>query len=236
MVPFYCWKLTHHWHHRNTCNIDKDEVFNPLRKVDENDHVERRYIPYFGLGLGWATYLIFGYDTKKVFCHLNPFDARYQGFQAKCLLSVSSVVAMGFCLYKYTLYDGFLRLVVYYLIPWFGFGTWVVILTFLHHHDVDITWYGNDQWTFVKGALSSIDRDYGLFHRMIHHIGTHQVHHLFISVPHYHLERATVHFRAKYPHLVKLNKEPIFTTFHTMWYAWLNQYIVGTKTTEVTYK
>jgi omega-3 fatty acid desaturase (delta-15 desaturase) len=32
LCPYYCWKLSHRQHHKNTANIDKDEVFYPIRK------------------------------------------------------------------------------------------------------------------------------------------------------------------------------------------------------------
>jgi len=234
LVPFYPWKLSHHWHHRNTCNIDKDEIFYPYRRPSD-DTAEYSTIPYFGLGIGWALYLIIGYDKKKSFCHWNPFDSRFQGFQAKCLLSVVSCSLVGYLLYKYSQVDGYWRLVAYYGIPWMIFASWIVITTFLHHTDTDLTWYSNDRWTFVKGALSSVDRHYGLVHDMVHNIGTHQVHHLFTKIPHYNLEKATSHFRARYPHLVKVNNEPIWKAFNKMFHIYVSQYIIGEKTAELKY-
>lgn len=43
----------------------------------------------------------------------------------------------------------------------------------------------------MRGGLSTIDRDYGIFNKIHHDIGTHVVHHLFPQMPHYHLEEAT---------------------------------------------
>ncbi len=48
------------------------------------------------------------------------------------------------------------------------------VTTFLHHNEPGVPWYGNDEWTFVKGALSSVDRDYWPFNTIVHDIGTHQ--------------------------------------------------------------
>ena len=45
-------------------------------------------------------------------------------------------------------------------------------MTFLHHNDVHVPWYTNGNWTYVKGNLSSIDRDYGFIHNITHSIGT----------------------------------------------------------------
>jgi omega-3 fatty acid desaturase (delta-15 desaturase) len=43
----------------------------------------------------------------------------------------------------------------------------------------------------MRGGLSTIDRDYGIFNKIHHDIGTHVVHHLFPQIPHYNLCKAT---------------------------------------------
>lgn len=32
LVPYYAWKLSHRHHHKNTGNMDKDEIFYPVRE------------------------------------------------------------------------------------------------------------------------------------------------------------------------------------------------------------
>ena len=71
-------------------------------------------------------------------------------------------------------------------------------------------------FSLSAGQLSSVDRDYGWAHHLTHHIGTHQIHHLFIKIPHYHLEEATAAFRKHYPHLVRINHERILPSFFRM--------------------
>ena len=43
----------------------------------------------------------------------------------------------------------------------------------------------------MRGGLSTLDRDYGIFNKIHHDIGTHVVHHLLPQIPHYNLEEAT---------------------------------------------
>ena len=43
----------------------------------------------------------------------------------------------------------------------------------------------------MRGGLSTIDRDFGIFNKIHHDIGTHVVHHLFSQIPHYNLCEAT---------------------------------------------
>ncbi len=47
------------------------------------------------------------------------------------------------------------------------------------------------EWSYLRGGLSTLDRDYGIFNKIHHDIGTHVVHHLLPQIPHYHLEEAT---------------------------------------------
>ncbi len=64
MVPFYQWKLSHRNHHKNTGNMDKDEVFYPVRRSQQDS--KSRLLPGFALGLGWIIYLAVGYYNKYV--------------------------------------------------------------------------------------------------------------------------------------------------------------------------
>ncbi len=38
------------------------------------------------------------------------------------------------------------------------------------------------EWSYFRGGLTTIDRDYGIFNKIHHDIGTHVVHHLFPQV------------------------------------------------------
>jgi hypothetical protein len=46
------------------------------------------------------------------------------------------------------------------------------------------------EWNYMRGGLSTIDRDYGWLNNIHHDIGTHVVHHLFPQIPHYNLIEA----------------------------------------------
>jgi acyl-lipid omega-3 desaturase len=48
-----------------------------------------------------------------------------------------------------------------------------------------------EEWSYLRGGLTALDRDYGIFNKIHHDIGTHVVHHLFPQIPHYNLEKAT---------------------------------------------
>ena len=80
---------------------------------------------------------------------------------------------------------------------WYGFPLmllyfWFTMYTYTHHTDPSVPLYGEDEWTWMKGALTTIDRDYGIFNFFHHHIGsTHVVHHMFHEIPFYNAKRAT---------------------------------------------
>ncbi|CAM4793685.1 unnamed protein product [Rotaria magnacalcarata] len=91
----------------------------------------------------------------------------------------------------------------------------------------DVPWFADSEWTYVKGQLSTVDRHYGHVHSLIHSIGTHQIHHLFAKIPHYHLETATVHFRKAFPGLVRVKHNAILPSFIRMFKLFLRQRTIG---------
>ena len=232
LCPFYCWKLSHRQHHKNTGNIDKDEVFYPIRKKNDSGKFT---LPGFGLGLGWFVYLVVGYGPRPVH-HFNPMDPMLKKHILACVVSIAMVVAWAAVLWQYMLTAGFLKLLIHFLIPDIIFGSYTVIITFLHHTEEEIPWYSDSLWDYVRGQLSSVDRHYGWCHDMIHNIGTHQIHHLFSRVPHYHLEEATRVFRRKFPQLVQVREDRILPSFFRMFAKYNTQCIVSDTTKVHLYK
>lgn len=56
---------------------------------------------------------------------------------------------------------------------------------------LDVLMYVVQEWSYLRGGLSTLDRDYGIFNKIHHDIGTHVVHHLLPQIPHYNLCEAT---------------------------------------------
>ncbi|TYI44839.1 hypothetical protein ES332_A01G266800v1 [Gossypium tomentosum] len=61
------------------------------------------------------------------------------------------------------------------------------------------------EWSYLRGGLTTLDRDYGWMNNIHHDIGTHVIHHLFPQIPHYRLIEAT---KAAKPVLGKYYREP----------------------------
>ncbi|OQS05929.1 omega-3 fatty acid desaturase, endoplasmic reticulum [Thraustotheca clavata] len=210
LTPFESWRITHRHHHKNTGNVDKDEIFYPHRGPDDHQDV-RQWV--YTLGGAWFVYLKVGYAPRTM-NHFNPWDPLLIRRASAVIASIASwcAAAAGIAYLTYTY--GFAKMGLYYFAPLFVFASFLVITTFLHHNDEATPWYGDAEWNYVKGNLSSVDRSYGWFvDNLSHNIGTHQVHHLFPIIPHYKLHDATAHFAAKYPHLVRKSSEPIISAF-----------------------
>ncbi|EQC33059.1 hypothetical protein SDRG_09578 [Saprolegnia diclina VS20] len=219
LTPFESWRVTHRHHHKNTGNIDKDEIFYPHRSVKDLQDV-RQWV--YTLGGAWFVYLKVGYAPRTM-SHFDPWDPLLLRRASAVIVSLG-VWAAFFAAYAYLTYSlGFAVMGLYYYAPLFVFASFLVITTFLHHNDEATPWYGDSEWTYVKGNLSSVDRSYGTFvDNLSHHIGTHQVHHLFPIIPHYKLNEATKHFAAAYPHLVRKNDEPIISAFFKTAHLFVN--------------
>ena len=192
LVPFHGWRISHRTHHQNTGNIDTDESWHP---VTESYYGEMpwymRFLRYQMVLFLYPLYL-FKRSPGKEGTHFHPSSSLFKpsekwGVITSTICCLLMVGLLGFLTYEW----GVMWLVKYYLGPYVVFVIWLDLVTFLHHTDPDIPWYRGEDWYFLKGALSTIDRDYGLINNIHHNIGTHVVHHLFLSIPHYHLQAAT---------------------------------------------
>ncbi|KAJ6750752.1 hypothetical protein OIU85_001302 [Salix viminalis] len=93
-------------------------------------------------------------------------------------------------------------------VPYLIFVMWLDFVTYLHHHghEQKLPWsVFRQEWSYLRGGLTTVDRDYGWINGIHHDIGTHVIHHLFPQIPHYHLVEAT---RAAKPVLGKYYREP----------------------------
>jgi len=213
LVPYHSWKFSHRKHHKNTGNYQKDEIFFPV--TPERTVARPLLNNYFFLGISWFVYIAYGYPHEKgtTQSHFNPFAQLHKNKEILILYTIVGDLMMLYLLYEYGVAFGFVSLMIDYLVPLLIFASWLVIVTFLHHHADSVAWYPDSEWNYVKGNLSSVDRNYGLFHGLTHNIGTHQIHHLFPAIPHYHLLEATQHFRREFPTLVVRDDEGIISAF-----------------------
>jgi fatty acid desaturase len=163
------------------------------------------------LAVGWPLYLLglastgkvtvdgkLLSETGQVMDHFRPHSGMFPPKIAfKIWLStVTEVLTLAGLAYVGSRV-GFLNVFLWYAGPYFFVNAWLVLYTWLQHTDPSVPQYGDGEWTWVKGALSTIDRPYGIFDFFHHTIGsTHVVHHLFHEMPWYNAGIATRHVRA----------------------------------------
>lgn len=115
---------------------------------------------------------------------------------------------------------GFATVGCFYILPYLIVNNNLVLITYLQHTDVFMPHFRAKEWNWLRGALCTVDRDFGfLMNRALHHItDTHVCHHLFSKMPFYHAEEATVHIkRVLGPYYMKDNSSTVhalFRSFH----------------------
>jgi omega-3 fatty acid desaturase (delta-15 desaturase) len=214
LVPYYQWKMSHQHHHKNTGNIDVDEIFYPIRKSDQSSltlNAKAVINNQFFFGFGWLMYLLAGYAGRNyeknfvkegetsIHNHFNPFDPMWSRRIYLSLTSVAFTLTVFLSLVYTCLFveGGFIMVMQYYTVPWFVFASWLVMVTFLHHASEDTKWLAPSEWNYTRGQLeNTTDRTYGtILDNITHNIGTHVVHHLFPIIPHYHLVEANKYLK-----------------------------------------
>jgi omega-6 fatty acid desaturase (delta-12 desaturase) len=103
------------------------------------------------------------------------------------------------------------RVLCVYGLPYLVINAWLVGYTWLHHTDLNIPHFESGDWTWVKGALQTVDRPYGPVLNFLHHgIGaTHVCHHINPCIPHYNAWRGTALLSQRFPLLVRHDPTPI---------------------------
>lgn len=226
MVPYFSWQYSHAKHHSKTNHLMDGETHNPNSKTDVLDAGYVKLASWIGedafagvqlfthLIVGWPIYLLANatgarrlYNGKPI-----PEGATLDHFRPSSLLfppawkfriflsSVGIAIALG-VIAASTMTFGARAVALYYWGPYLVTNGWLVLYTWLQHTSENVPHFGDDEWTWVRGALSTIDRPYAeLFHFfdwMHHHIGsTHVCHHLFSYLPCYNAVEATAHLKA----------------------------------------
>ncbi|KAK3334241.1 fatty acid desaturase-domain-containing protein [Cercophora scortea] len=221
MVPYFSWKFSHHRHHRFTGHMEKDMAFVPQKAENRSkprfanlyldaelfeDVPIVQLIKLIGHQLaGWQMYLLFnvsaGPQSKQRddgswlrVSHFEPTSAVFRPNEAFYIaLSDLGLAITAYGLYLGAQVIGWQTIFLLYVVPYMWVHHWLVAITYLHHNHPDVHHFEADSWTFVKGALATVDRDFGFVGKHLFHgiIETHVVHHLFPRIPFYKQERAT---------------------------------------------
>ncbi|KAJ3053775.1 hypothetical protein HK097_003413 [Rhizophlyctis rosea] len=220
LVPYYSWKFTHSKHHKANAHMGKDQVFVPHLRSEfkiaqsppqpaqpHHDEPAITAAPLYDifyitrmLLVGWPAYLLLNVSGQKFpvwTSHFRPdapiFEPR-QWFSV--VLSDIGFGAMVAALVASAKIWGGLAVVKFYVIPYLFVNMWLVLITYLQHTDARVPHFRDAEWNFLVGALSTVDRDYGILNHFLHHIGdSHVAHHLFSTMPHYNAVEATKYIK-----------------------------------------
>lgn len=176
------------------------------------------------LTLGWPAYLAMNvtgnqsYDPRAWVNHFTPqspifttgseSDAKNQKL---ILLGDVALFAVCAVFYKVIQLTSLATFVYVFFIPYLIVNFFLVLITYLQHTDLTLPHYTDGEWDWLRGALATVDRDYGVMVNMLlHHItDTHVVHHLFSQMPHYHAEEATRAVKAVLGDYYRYDNTPI---------------------------
>lgn len=203
LVPYFSWKYSHRRHHSNTGSLDRDEVFVPKLKSSMkwfstylNNPPGRILVLVVQLTLGWPLYLMFnvsGRPYDRFACHFDPNSPIYTDRERlQIFVSDAGIFAVLYGLYCLVAAKGFAWVACVYGCPLLIVNGFLVLITYLQHTHPSLPHYDTLEWDWLRGALATVDRDYGILNKVFHNItDTHVAHHLFSTMPHYHAMEAT---------------------------------------------
>uniref|UniRef100_A0A7N0TL23 Fatty acid desaturase domain-containing protein n=1 Tax=Kalanchoe fedtschenkoi TaxID=63787 RepID=A0A7N0TL23_KALFE len=222
LVPYFSWKYSHRRHHSNTGSVERDEVFVPKPKTKIslyskflNNPLGRLLTIVFTLTLGWPLYLAFnisGRPYDRFACHFDPYGPIYNDRERlQIFISDIGLVTAVYILYRVAMIKGLAWLLCIYGVPLLICNGFLVLITYLQHTHPALPHYEQSEWDWVRGALATVDRDYGILNKVFHNItDTHVVHHLFSTMPHYHAMEATIAVRPILGEYYRLDETPFW--------------------------
>ncbi|KAI1814688.1 fatty acid desaturase-domain-containing protein [Poronia punctata] len=126
--------------------------------------------------------------------HFLPNSSLFrQDEKWKIVISDIGLLVSAGIIYKLIQHHGIHTILWTYILPLMWVNHWIIMITYLHHTHPSLPKYAPESWTYLRGALATVDRDPGfvLRHGMHHIVDLHVVHHLFPKIPHYHAQEAT---------------------------------------------
>ncbi|KAF9506553.1 hypothetical protein BS47DRAFT_1399398 [Hydnum rufescens UP504] len=196
LAPYFSWRHSHHLHHKASGSMERDENYLPktrseLKMAPESVMKKADYEEIFGETpfytltrmaimqfLGWQLYLT-----------INALEAQHShAFPVSAALE--SIVR--------PVPEDLLTFIKFYLVPYVLLNHWVVMFTYLHHTDPTLPHFRKDSWTFLRGAVTTIDRPLMgwmgrfFFHNISH---DHIAHHFYSSAPFYNGPEITKYVR-----------------------------------------
>jgi len=183
--------------------MERDEVFVPKKKEGLqwfakylNNPPGRVLTLLVTLTLGWPLYLlcnVSGREYDRFACHYDPHGPIYSDRERlQIYVSDAGILAVTYGLFRLAAAKGLAWVLCVYGGPLLVVNAHLVLITFLQHTHPSLPHYESSEWDWLRGALATVDRDYGILNKVFHNItDTHVAHHLFSTMPHYHAMEAT---------------------------------------------
>jgi len=208
LVPYHPWRITHGLHHKNTNHIDRDHVFVPspraaLKDALQDSPVVAVIYAFLTVTVGWWLYLTLNMTGQKYGRRANHYEPSSPLFKDKhrtdVIVSDIALAGVLIGLGAWAYQTSIATVVCYYFIPYMIVNFYLVTITLLQHTHIDVPHYRGDEWTFIRGALATVDRSYGAVLNSVQHniMDSHVVHHLFSTMPHYNAIQATPYIKEK---------------------------------------
>ena len=220
LAPYFSWAITHAKHHHYTNHMTMGETWVPAMVDPSKKSVKfaksdrgtwTRIIIVFLIG--WWMYLSnndTGARHNKGQSHFNPFakalfkkkDRNYVRASNVGMLLAFAFLGLGIR------HFGFLEIARSYWFPQIGANFYLAAITFMQHTHPDVPHFEDEQWTWLRGALSTIDRSMGPFadYKTHYIVSSHVAHHIFSDMPYYGALEATPYIKA---HLGKYYKSSL---------------------------
>jgi hypothetical protein len=182
--------------------MENDEVFVPATRGDHGtpagglaEAVEESPLgSWLGIArmllVGWPGYLLANFSGPAKYrgqdnSHFSPLSVLYSRRQSPLIvLSDAGLLAAGAAIYAAARTWGWVAVGFWYGAPYLVVNAHLVLITFLQHTDAYVPHYRGEAFTWLRGALATVDRSFGpLLDDALHHIAdSHVVHHLFHTV------------------------------------------------------
>lgn len=204
LFPYFSWKYTHRRHHSKTGYLQQEEFNGPMLKSQVSLMVKhlitnpaaRFLVTSVVVAFGVPLYLLVNFRGRaydRFASHFDPFSPMFSRNQrAQIFFSDAACLAMVYALYKLVLLKGFAWVACAYGGPYLVQTSLLIIAATLHHTHPFVPYYDSTEWNWLRGSLSTVDRDYGIINTVFYQAtNAHVAHHLFPTIPHYHAQEAT---------------------------------------------
>lgn len=246
LVPYFSWQRSHAVHHQYTNHMELGETHVPEIKDETPAFQARSAVieqlgpengtaawgalqSFLHLIIGWPAYLMIGatggadrgmtnhFYPSPLTTPKQPKKELFPGnWKEKVYQSDIGIAAVVGGLAAWTALAGPAQVMALYGGPLLVINAWLVLYTWLQHTDTDVPHFSNDEHTFVRGALHTIDRPYdkldpwGVIDFLHHKIGTtHVAHHFDSTIPHYKAQAATDAIKEHFPEYYLHDPTPI---------------------------